>query len=239
MQNSLKLGASLVAVAALAACTGVPSTTNPGDMSEPGIQVSVFKNNQPQANVTVFLKKFNGVAEGSYSNGTAEGTTAKTDSNGIAFLPVPAAAADSGLFGAAYDISKEDATKVDAAKNPDQIQWFTTPAISLANKTGKRASVSIDIGWDTAAFSPKYGDSVNAGNVEFSLPTKSGATEYEVLVNQGNVAGSGSKAYDEKNATGKFTWTGASAGTYNYVGKFFTSAGMGQASTSALVFTVK
>ena len=79
----------------------------------------------------------------------------------------------------------------------------------------------------------------SAGNVELSLPTKSGATDYEVLVNQGNVAGTGTKAFDEKNSTGKFTWTGASAGTYNYVGKFFTAAGMGQASSSALVFTVK
>lgn len=242
MKHTLKLTAALAAVAALAACTGLPTGTTPGDLSEPGVLVTVVKNGQPQRDVTVFLKSFNGVAEGSYANSSRVGTTAKTDSNGMALLKVDAAAAESGLFGAGYDAADQDPAKKAASANADQVQWFTTPAIKLSNKTAKRANVTVDIGWDTAAFTPKNGATVDAGNVEFSLPTKAGATEYEVLVLKGNVAGSGEKAATiAKNGTGKFTWTGATAGQYNYTGKFFTTDGMGglQASSSALLFTVK
>lgn len=239
--KNVKLFGAVVGVALLAGCTGtgLPGQTTP---TGAGFLVSVTKNGSPVANKTVFLKQYNSVAEGSYGNSTrVANQTARTDSNGTVFLQAPAdAVAAGGLFGVGYDAGDENAQNKDASKLTDEIQWFTTPAINLATKTGQRQNVSIDIGWAIAGFTPQTGATVTGKEVKFTLPAKSGASEYEVVVNQGTVAGSGTKVFGEKGANPSFTWSNASNGQYNYTGKFFTASGVAgiQASSPVLVFTV-
>jgi hypothetical protein len=240
--KNVKLFAGVVGVALIAAgCTGnnLPTSTN---ATGAGFQVSVSKNGTPVANKTVFLKQYNGVSEGSYGNSSrVANQTAKTDSQGIAFLQAPGDAVTAGgLFGVGYDAGDENAQNKSAATLTDEVQWFTTPAINLANKTGNRQTVSIDIGWAVNGFTPQNGANVTGKKVEFTLPAKQGATEYEVVVNQGTVAGSGTKAFSDKKATPSFTWNDASNGSYNYTGKFFTASGAAgiQASSANLVFNV-
>lgn len=253
MKTTVKLLGFTVATAAiLAGCTGnLPTNTGTGDLSKPGFTVTVTKNGQPVSGYNLFLKQFNNVSEGQFGNSSATGTSVKTDSNGIAFVEAPQDAVNGGaLFGVGYDAANTqfggNRDKVAQSNNTDEIQWFTTPAVNLNTKTGKRVSLNFDVAWATAGFSPANGGTVQGPNVTFQLAPKQGATKYEVVVSQGNVAGTGSPAAPAgslTSATPSITWTGAKAGTYNYQAKAFLPSGMAgidanQTASSWLVFSV-
>lgn len=230
--NTMKMmgiaASATVTVALLAGCPGtdLPTGTTPG-AGQPEISGRITKNNNPVEGRTVFLKKFLG-DEGSFANGSkVEGVTAKTDSSGRFVLPVPADAANAGgMFGVGYDATNADPQNISAGTLTDEIQWFTSPAINLSTKTGKTVSVNFDLAWNVAAFSPSNGAAVQGPNVTFTLPEKSGATEYEIDVRKGKVAGTGASAFSEKKTERTFTWEGATAGDYIYQAKVFLPSGI-------------
>ena len=254
MKTTVKLiGFSVVAAALVAGCTGegLPGGTG-ADPSVPGFTVTVTKNGAPVKDRTIFQKKFNNVQEGQFGNSDKVGEGVKTNDQGIAFVPAPAdAVSGGGLFGVGYDAANTqyggNANNVAQANLKDEIQWFTTPAYNLNDKTGKRVSTSFDIGWNTEGFQPSNGGTVTGPNVTFTLTEKQNATKYEVVVNKGNVAGTGSAATTTGALSGTgttLTWNGAEAGTNNYQAKAFTPAGIAgvsfqdQMATPWLVFTV-
>jgi hypothetical protein len=254
--NAKLIGFTVVAAAIMAGCTGtgLPTTTTPG-AGEPGFNVRITKNNQPLNGRTVFLKKYNNVSEGNFGNSDrVSGSATKTDSNGVAFLKAdPAAVTAGALFGVGYDFANAefggDAKNVAASNLTDEIQWFTTPAINLSTKTGKTVSVNFDVAWNVAAFQPSNGAEISGTTVTFTLPPKMGATKYEVLVNKGNAAGTGSAATGAgagqlTSATPSITWSGVQPDTYNYQAKAFTASGVAGVGSDQLaspwsVFTVR
>jgi hypothetical protein len=253
MKTATKLlGFSVVASAILAGCTGtgLPSGTTPG-AGKPGFLVRVTKDNQPVSGKTVFLKKFNNVKEGDFGNSDkVSGSGVKTDSNGNAFVEAPADAVTGGaLFGVGYDAANTDfggdSKNVAVSNLKDEIQWFTTPAVDLSTKTGKTASVNFDLKWATSGFTPADGGAVQGPKVTFQLTPKTGATKYEVVVNKGNVAGSGTSAAaggSLTSSTTSITWDNATAGDYTYQAKAFTTSGVAgvtdQQASPWLVFKV-
>jgi hypothetical protein len=252
MNNSMKLIAGTVlTLGFLAGCTGSNLPTATAGGGQPGFSGRVTKNNLGVADKTVWLKKYTG-KEGSLEGGSAvTGTGVKTDSNGQYFIPAPADAVSGGaLFGVAYDATNTqfngNATAGDAGTNKDEVQWFSTPAVDLSTKSGKTANVSFDIGWASTGFTPAYGSVVSAPNVSFSLPTKEGATQYEVRIVTGKVIGSGStvKTVSSATATG-LTWEGATPGDYHYQAKVLLPAGIAgvtgsnQAASPELIFSVR
>lgn len=249
MKNNLKLmgiaTSATLAITLLAGCPGTDLPTGTGqNLGDPQISGRVTKNNQPVEGRMVFLKKYLG-SEGSFANGSkVEGVTTKTDSAGRFTLPVPADAANAGgLFGVGYDATNADPKNISAGTLTDEIQWFTSPAINLANKTGKTVAVNFDVAWNTAAFQPSNGAAVQGPNVTFTLPEKMGATEYEIDVRQGTVAGTGTPAFSEKGTDRTFTWNGAANGNYIYQAKAFLTSGIAgitsnQAAAPWATFTV-
>lgn len=250
MKNNVKLmgiaTSATLSVALLAGCPGTELPPGVGPTTgKPQITGRVTKNNNPVSGRTVFLKSFSGGSEGSFVGGSAVADkSVKTDSNGSFTIEVPADAVEAGgLFGVGYDISKEDAKKIAVTDNPDEIQWFTSPAINLKTKTGKSATINFDLAWNATAFSPANGAAVPAGKVTFTLAEKMDATEYEVTVNSGTVAGSGAKAFSGKSATKTIEWADAKAGDYVYQAKAFTPTGISgitsnQQASSWLTFKV-
>lgn len=230
--NAKLIGASVIATAILAGCTGttLPGSTttgtgSAGTVGQPGFSGRMTKNGSaPTGDRYVFLKKYSGT-EGSLANGSGvPGTEVKVSSDGSFFIPAPAEAVSGGaLFGIAYDVAnatyKGDATKASASVLKDEIQWFSTPAYDLSTKTGKTVSVNFDIAWNTEAFTPSNGGAISPTNLEFRLAPRTGATKYEVTVNKGTVVGAGTRAFSETSATPNIKWTGATAGDYVYQAK--------------------
>jgi hypothetical protein len=247
MKTTVKLLGFTVATAAiLAGCTGnLPTGT--GTAGQPAFQGRITKNNQPVQGRKVFLKVWNSATEGTFS-GTSSNRTeinATTDSNGQYSLPLTAEQVSAGgLFSVAYDASNTavggKAENVSAATLNDEVQWFFSPPANLNAAPGKTINVNFDIGWAVAGFTPSNGAAITGKEVKFAFPAKEGATKYEVLVNNGSTAGSGTKAFNESGASPMFTWSNASNGNYIYTAKVFTQAGVSgvQASSPNLTFSV-
>lgn len=247
MKTTVKLlGFSIATAAFLAGCTGnLP--TNTGVAGQPAFQGRITKNNQPVSGRKVFLKVWNGSTEGTFTGTSSNRTdiTATTDSNGQYSLPLTAEqVSGGGLFSVAYDSSNTaaggKAENVSAATLTDEVQWFFSPPANLNTAPGKTINVNFDIGWAITGFTPSNGAVVTGKSVDFRFPTKEGATEYEVRVNTGTTAGSGSTAFNQKGASPTFNWNGASNGSYTYTAKVFTQSGVSgvQASSPNLTFTV-
>lgn len=247
MKTTVKLLGFTVATAAiLAGCTGnLPTGT--GAAGQPAFQGRVTKNNQPVQGRKVFLKVWNGSTEGTFSGTSSNRTdiTATTDSNGQYSLPLTAEQVSAGgLFSVAYDAANTatggDANKASAANLNDEVQWFFSPPANLNTAPGKTINVNFDIGWAVNGFTPANGAAISGKEVKFAFPAKDGATKYEVLVNSGSTAGSGTKAFGDSGASPMFTWSNASNGNYIYTAKVFTQAGVSgvQASSPNLTFTV-
>lgn len=239
--------AALLAGAAGAA-GGIPTTTAV-DPTKPGFYGKVTKGGAGQADRVVWLKSYSG-SEGSLTGGVSQASTqVRTDSTGAFFIPAPKDAVDNGaLFGIGYDVANVnyggDAQKITATANPSEVQWFSTPAFNLKTKTNNQVVVNFDIAWDVASFTPSNGAGVSAGTVDFKLASKAGATEYEVRVVSGKVAGSGSTVKTIQGSSPMLQWTGATAGDYNYQAKVMLPSGIAgvnagsQAAAPFLTFTV-
>lgn len=258
MKNiKLFAGVAAVTVTLLAGCTGnVPGQL--GQPGQPGFSGRITKNNQGLPDRQVWLKRFSSGTEGTLTGGVAvEGTRVKTDSNGNYFIPAPADAVTAGaLFGIGYDVANSsqggDTTKLDAKNLTDEIQWFSSPAYNLSTKSGNTVNVSFDVAWAISGFSPAYGSTVQATNktVTFTLPPKTGATEYEVTVNSGTAAGAGSLVAGAGNTptlkgpNPTLTWPTAANGPYTYQAKAHMPNGVAGVSGNSqmaspwLVFTV-
>ncbi|MFN3428462.1 MAG: hypothetical protein ACK46X_00760 [Candidatus Sericytochromatia bacterium] len=248
MKTTTKLlGITVVAAAILAGCTGsgLPSGTTPN--GQPGFSGRVTKNGNAVNGRKVFLKIWNGATAGTFSGNSTNRTeiNATTDSNGNYFLPLTTEQVSSGgLFGVAYDASNTavggSANAVSAANLTDEVQWFFSAPASLGTATGSTVNVNFDIGWAINGFTPSNGAVVSGKEVKFAFPTKTGATKYEVVVNSGSTAGSGSKVFGETGAAPTFTWPNAGNGNYVYTAKVFTDSGVSgvQASSPNLTFTV-
>lgn len=249
MKTTVKLlGFTVAAAAILAGCTGtgLPSGTTPG-AGQPGFSGRITKDGNAASGRKVFLKVWNGSTEGTFTGTSSNQTSinATTDSNGNYFLPLSAdQVSGGGLFSVAYDAANTavggDANKASAANLTDEVQWFFSPPANLNNAPGKTVTVNFDIGWAINGFTPSNGAAISGKEVKFIFPAKAGATEYEVLVNTGNTAGSGTRAFSQKGAAPTFTWSNASNGNYIYTAKVFTGSGVAgvQASSPNLTFTV-
>jgi hypothetical protein len=248
MKTTVKLlGFTVAAAAILAGCTGtgLPSGTTPN--GQPGFSGRITKGGNAVSGRKVFLKVWSGATEGQFGGTSSNQTSinATTDSNGNYFLPLTAdQVSGGGLFSVAYDASKTElggnANNVSAANLTDEVQWFFSPPANLNNAPGKTVTVNFDIGWAISGFTPANGAAISGSDVTFTLPAKSGATQYEVVVNKGSTAGSGASAFDQKSSTPSIKWSGAAAGPYIYTAKVFTESGVSgvQASSPNLTFTV-
>jgi hypothetical protein len=250
MKTTVKLlGISVAAAAILAGCTGtgLPSGTNPGGNGQPGFSGRITKDGQAASGRKVFLKIWNGATAGTFSGNSTNRTeiNATTDSNGNYFLPLTTEQVSAGgLFSVAYDSSNTavggNANNVSAGTLTDEVQWFFSPPADVNSAAGKTVTVNFDIGWAISGFTPKQGSAISGKEVKFSFPAKTGATKYEVLVNSGSTAGSGTRAFSDSGASPAFTWSNASNGNYVYTAKVFTEAGVSgvQASSPNLTFSV-
>lgn len=248
MKTTVKLlGFTVAAAAILAGCTGtgLPSGTTPN--GQPGFTGRITKNGNAVSGRKVFLKVWTGATEGQFGGTSSNQTSinATTDSNGNYFLPLSSdQVSNGGLFSVAYDASKTElggnANNVSAQNLTDEVQWFFSPPANVNNAAGKTVTVNFDLGWAINGFTPANGAAVSGKTVKFTLPAKAGATQYEVVVNNGSTAGSGSTAFDQKSATPSFTWDSASNGNYIYTAKVFTESGVSgvQASSPNLTFSV-
>jgi hypothetical protein len=213
----------------------------------PAFQGRVTKHGQPVAGRTIFLKVWNGASEGTFGGVSSNRTeiNATTDSNGQYTLPLTAEQVSAGgLFSVAYDAANTatggDPNKVSAANMTDEVQWFFSPPASLNNAPYKTISVNFDIGWAINGFTPANGATLAGRSVTFAMPVKHGATKYEVLVNAGNIAGSGSRVFSEISTTPRITWNDATAGNYIYTTRIYTQEGVTgiMASSPNISFTV-